>query len=146
MLFRQLSAALLVVAVSLLLAGCSPAGDRPPLGTVTGKVTVDGQPLSGVIISFMPDSGRAATATTNDQGEYQLIYLDGVQGCKVGPNTIGFFVPTGGSPSHPIPKKYQEKSDIKVDVKAGKNTFDFDLKSEGTPAKAPPLKAGQVLD
>lgn len=106
---------------------------------------MDGAPLSGVIISFMPDLGRAATAVTDEDGEYDLIYLDGVKGCKIGPNTVVFAAPTGGSPSHAIPKKYQTKSDLQVDVKDGSNTFDFDLKSEPVPA-ASPKKAGPVLD
>lgn len=129
----------------LLVTGCSRPKDMPDLGRVSGRVTIDGQPLAGVIISFMPDKGRAAAATTDSEGRYDLVYLNDYKGCKIGPNTIGFFVPTGGSPSHPIPAKYQNKSDIKVDVKAEANTFDFDLKSDSVPPK-PPRKTGPVLD
>jgi hypothetical protein len=121
----------------LLFAGCG-GGDRPPLGTVTGAVTIDGQPLKGVIVAFMPAEGRPATALTDEQGRYKLEYVDGVQGCKVGPNTVSFFPPTGGSPSHSIPAKYtNNSSEFKVDVQKGRNTFDFELKSE---AEAPQKK------
>jgi hypothetical protein len=125
--------------------GCGGAGDRPPLGRVTGTVTIDNQPLSGVIIAFLPESGRPATAVTDEQGRYELIYLNGVKGCKVGPNTIGFSVPTGGSPSHAIPKKYQDKSELTADVKKGANTFDFNLEPDPA-SKKPQRKAVLVVD
>ena len=138
-------AGLLFLVPALLFSGCGRAKDMPDLGRVTGRVTIDGAPLAGVIISFMPDKGRAAAATTDADGRYDLIYLNDYKGCKIGPNTIGFFVPTGGSPSHPIPAKYQNKSEFKVDVKPEANTFDFDLKSDSAPPK-PPRKTGPVLD
>lgn len=126
-----------------MLPGCGGGSDRPPLGRVTGRVTIDGQPFSGVIIAFLPESGRPATAVTDKDGKYDLDYLD-EKGCKVGPNTIGFMVPTGGSPSHAIPKKYENKSDLVRDVKDGPNTFDFDLESDGE--KPPPRAANPVVD
>ncbi|MBI1345733.1 hypothetical protein GC163_05535 [bacterium] len=125
--------------------GCGGQGDRPPLGYVSGKVTVDGEPFKGVIITFMPDEGRSASAETNDKGEYELSYLHGVKGCKIGPNSVVFFAPTGGSPSHAIPKAYQERSDLKADVKKGSNEFNFDLKADAPGKPAPKLK-GPVLD
>lgn len=143
--FPKLASVPIMFALALLLVGCGAPSDQPPVGRVTGKVSVDGEPLAGVIISFMPDLGRAATAVTDGDGEYDLIYLDGVKGCKIGPNTIVFAVPTGGSPSHAIPKKYLAKSDLKVDVKAGSNEFDFDLKSEPA-AATPPKKPVSVID
>lgn len=127
MLWLRSRGSLLTLCV-LLLAGCS-GGDRPPLGSVTGTITVNGEPFSGVIVSFSPESGRPSTAITDDSGRYTLQYTEGVNGCKVGPNTVGFFPPTGGTMSHSIPAKYQGATDLKVEVKSGSNTFDFDLKS-----------------
>jgi hypothetical protein len=129
-------------------AGCG-GGDRPPLGKVTGDVTIDGQPLKGVIVAFMPAEGRPATALTDDQGHYSLEYVDGVQGCKIGPNTVSFFPPTGGSSSHPIPAKYtNNSSEFKIDVQKGRNTFDFELKSDpqAPQKKIPAGKTPVVLD
>ncbi len=71
------------------LVGCTPS-DQPPLGRVTGKVTLDGEPLAGVIVNFQPESGRVATAETDAQGNYDLVYIYGTNGTKVGKNTVSF--------------------------------------------------------
>jgi hypothetical protein len=57
-----------------------------------------------------------------------------------------FAVPTGGSTSHPIPAKYQTKSDLKVDVKDGNNTFNFDLESGPSGGNTAKPKPGVVVD
>ncbi len=59
-----LKALCLVLLVSAV--GCTPS-DQPPLGRVYGKVTLDGEPLAGVIVNFQPESGRVATAETDAQ-------------------------------------------------------------------------------
>lgn len=70
--------------------------DLPPLGSVSGTVTVDGDPLVGVAVQFTPlddvrkDGGdgpqriRTATGVTDENGYYTLYYLDGVKGAPVG--------------------------------------------------------------
>jgi len=111
------------------LVGCSQS-DRPALGRVSGKITMDGQPLEGVIINFRPDVGRTATAETDAQGRYDLEYEYQVKGAKLGPATASFVWPTGVEGQKGIPSKYSEKSDIKFEVKSGSNTFDFDIKTK----------------
>lgn len=111
------------------LGGCS-SSDRPPLGRVSGKVTYDSKPLAGVIINFQPDTGRAATCETDADGNYDLIYTYNVKGAKVGSNTVSFAWPTGAEAKVRIPPKYGEKSDIKVEVKSGRNTFDYNIESK----------------
>lgn len=115
---------------AILLGGCRDTGDRPPLGQVSGTVTLDGEPLAGVIVMFKPDSGRPATGETDGAGKYVLVYRYGVNGAKIGPNTISFSWPTGESGSQSIPDKYGAKTTLKEDVKAGRNTFDFALTSK----------------
>lgn len=141
----RLTSQFLMLGTALLLSGCGQ-GDRPPIGTVSGTVTMDGEPFSGVIVSFMPESGRPATGISDDSGRYSLEYVQGVKGCKVGPAKVVFFAPTGGTMSHAIPPKYQAESELSADVKSGSNTFDFDLKSspDGGPAKSA-AKAAPVM-
>ncbi len=117
------------LALVALICGCSQS-DRPPLGRVTGTVTFEGQPLAGVIISFQPDTGRAASCETDANGYYDLIYTYQVKGAKVGPNTVSFAWPTGVEGKKAIPAKFGEKSDIKFEVKSGSNKFDFDIKAK----------------
>lgn len=122
---------ILTVSIALLslIGGCG-RGDLPPLGDVSGKVTLDGEPLVGVIINFKPESGRAATATTDEEGNYTLTYTYGVKGTKLGPSTVMFEWPLGES-GRKIPAKYVGlNSELKVDVGDGGNKLDFELKSK----------------
>lgn len=135
-----------IMGLFLVQLGCSQ-GDRPPLGYVTGTVTIDGEPLAGVVVAFLPDNGRPGVGMTDEEGKYELEYVAGAKGTKIGPTTVGFMVATGVTPSHPIPAKYENRSELKVDVERGKNVFDFDLESDSKAAKkAPAAKSGNVID
>jgi hypothetical protein len=55
-------------------AGCS--GNGPALVPVSGQVTLDGKPLVGKTLKFVPEPGtpgQGAGATTNASGEYTLL-------------------------------------------------------------------------
>ena len=122
---------ILTVSIALLslIGGCGRGG-LPPLGDVSGKVTLDGEPLAGVIINFKPDVGRAATAVTDEEGNYTLTYTYGVEGTKLGPSTVMFEWPLGES-GRRIPSKYVGlNSELKVDVGDGNNEHNFELVSE----------------
>src|SRR5262245_42383990 len=66
--------AFLLVLLPLLLAGCSRV---PPMGTVSGVVTLDGQPLPDVEVQFLPDPeqgtcGATASCYTDEEGRFTL--------------------------------------------------------------------------
>lgn len=143
--FRPHHPLLICVMTGMILSGCGGA-DRPPMGYVTGVVTVDGDPLGGAIVSFKPEVGRAALGVTNEDGTYELKYIHNEKGCKIGPNYVTFSSPTTGTVTHSIPPKYLVQSDLVVDVKRGKNTFDFELESDTTSAKKPPARPRPVID
>ncbi len=109
--------------------GCAPS-DQPPLGRVFGKVTLDGQPLAGVIVNYQPESGRAATAETDAQGNYDLIYVYGTNGAKVGNNTVSFRWPDGAEGKKALPKRYTGVTKEVVEVKSGRNKMDWELSSK----------------
>ena len=132
------------IGATLCFQGCG-SSDRPPLGYVTGTVTIDGMPLEGVIVTFKPESGRPGVGTTDSKGHYELKYTNAVKGTKVGPSTVVFMAQTGINPSHPIPARYQSGELYKVDVKSHGNKLDFDLESDGKVAK-PAVKKGIVAD
>jgi len=118
-------AAMLVIGV-----GCSErASDMPELGQVYGTVTLDGKPLSDVSILFEPETGRTSMAKANAEGVYEAMYLIDAEGVKLGPCLVR--VEWGIDESGPaIPAKYGSKSELKLDVKPGDNSFDIEMKSQ----------------
>ena len=130
---------------SLLLAGC---GDGK--STVTGTVTMDGTPLTGGNVSFMPEGGGPmASGAISETGEFTL-YTNANPGAAPGKYKVTVnppFEASGGSAgdgstSQPsgnekkvrsIPQKYQNSSttDLKAEVKAGANDpIKIELKSK----------------
>ena len=64
---KQIFALLSVVAL-LTSVGCGPG-----VTTVSGTVTLDGEPMEGLIVAFTPDGGGPSGAGTTDaQGKYTL--------------------------------------------------------------------------
>ena len=134
------------------LVGCGGGGpdDMPEIGAVTGTVTVDGQPGANLIVSFQPEGGRPSMGTTDASGKYELVYSRDAKGAKIGKNLVTISTAVadaryeaGGTEAvaskdkepaaDPIPAKYNsmamENPDMTVEVKAGANTFDWDVKS-----------------
>ena len=128
----------LVCALITFSVGCGGSSDQPELGYVSGVVTLDGKPVAGVNVVFKPDVGRAAAANTDAEGSFTLQYLDGVEGCKVGPNTVSFDWPPGSTNAVGIPAKYNGAEAFKFDVKSGSNTFELTMVSDGSPTVTPP--------
>jgi len=131
------------------LAGCSGPTDAPELGQVTGTITMDGKPLSGVAVMFSPLDARPAQGKTDAEGKYELNYVRSTKGTKLGKNKVQIGsteeeddpeAATGDdaapakkpakSSKVTIPAKYNTKTELEVDVKAGDNVFDFKLESK----------------
>ncbi|MEW4453179.1 carboxypeptidase-like regulatory domain-containing protein [Bremerella sp. JC817] len=154
---KAIQAAYLVVALSVMLLtlpGCGGPSDQPELGQVTGTVTFDGAPLSGIVVVFQPDDGRPARGRTDADGKYELTYIRSTRGTKIGHNRVEIAPseedadeepseaeadPDGRAPTRPkkfksnkprIPARYNIKSELEADVQPGENTFDFDLTSK----------------
>src|SRR6266852_2932215 len=66
--FRLIPAITAVV----IMAGCSSGPIAPPLGMVKGKVTLDGKPIEGLVVLFMPENGRSSSGMTDKEGNYSL--------------------------------------------------------------------------
>jgi hypothetical protein len=136
----------MVASFAVNLAGCGGPGDRPEIGQVTGTVTMDGAPLKGVQVMFSPTQGRPATGVTNAEGKYKLRYVRETFGTKIGKNSVqigateGEDEPESGDDATPtkkkkggkvqIPARYNTKTELEADVKAGENVFDFKLESK----------------
>ena len=128
--FRPSLHSLLVLAL-LALAGCGRS-DRPPLGNVSGTVTLDGAPLAGALVVFTPDGpGRSAIATTDTAGRYELSFLRDIAGANVGSHTVRITTATedrGGKEI--LPDRYHVKTELTATVEAGTNTLDFALETK----------------
>ena len=82
---------LILPLVAVLVAGCS----GPKLVPVTGKVTLNGQPLKNVRVDFHPDpdqgtTGPSSTGTTDDSGNFTLVCEErgGAAGAVVGHHRV----------------------------------------------------------
>jgi hypothetical protein len=122
------------------LEGCGGAA-----ASVSGKLTLDGQPLAGndrvrVTIMFYPQAGGVpAAALADEQGRYSLS-----TGSQVGLAPGDYVVVVAATESEPpatasaeprkrvvSPPRYADpkKSMLSAQVKPGRNAFDFDLTS-----------------
>lgn len=127
---------LLIAALLLFgLAGCGGSQGR-----VSGQVSVDGKPLTKGDISFSPTGdGVAATGQINASGNYSLLVGTSADippgSYRVTVVAVEPIAPTAEHleplPTLLTPKKYSNAAttDLTAEVKAGSNTFNFDLKS-----------------
>jgi hypothetical protein len=105
---------------------------------VEGTVTYDGQPLKAGTIAFMPadGKGRKGGGTILD-GKYHVLVNEGL---KAGSYLveIRWAKPTGKKfksetgevlevTEEGLPAKYNDKSELKAELKPGKNPVNFDL-------------------
>ena len=86
----------LLVAIFLLACGTGCGGESFTLAPISGRVTVDGQPVGGLHISSEPIGGSDrplpgpdSTAVTDADGHFELYTTDGNRrGAVVGPSRI----------------------------------------------------------
>ncbi len=126
-----MAACLLGMAVIFGISGCEKS-TRPKLGTVHGKITLDGKPLKGAGVGFRPESGgRESMGATDEDGNYSLNYIRDIQGAAVDWHTVRVSTanPRAGKPEL-VPKQYNTASTLRKEVVAGDNVINFDLKSK----------------
>lgn len=132
-----------LVVACFLHTGCGEKlpSDLPPLGTVSGLVTLDGKPLPRAMITFVPlQAGRPSTAVSDDNGHYVLTYDSSHAGAAVGKHRVSVstavaaeydenqkLVPGTGI-KESVPGRYHSPSTLELEVSAGENTLDLDLK------------------
>ncbi len=135
----------LAVLMCVAMAGCTAQAELDPLPrvTVSGKVTIDGQPMPAGTIQFNPTASTESVTAVGEivDGKYTIdrtqgpvpghfrIQISGQPHVTIGPNEE----PGGTSRrvKETIPARYNVKSELERDVKAeGPNEFDFDLKSK----------------
>ena len=131
-----------LVVVLLILINAAGCGDGRRAGTVSGKVTVKGQPLAEIGVNFEPQgegAGRGSFGRTDSSGNYTLQFIDNDQaGAMVGQHQVTFRDLLSSTPQESdagpmkkqtfrFPQKYMSEP-LPFEVKPGANQADFDLK------------------
>ncbi len=123
-------AGLLVCALTF--SGCESTN----LCDVSGTVTVDGTPIEAGSITFLPADGKAQTAGGKiENGKYSVqvpigtakvsISYPKAAGAKKLYNTSDS--PVGTMWKEGLPARFNEKTELTFEVKAGKNVKDWEL-------------------
>ncbi|CAN5443225.1 hypothetical protein BH11PLA2_BH11PLA2_15160 [soil metagenome] len=121
------------LAILLAVSACSKA---PDIGTVSGTITLDGQPIPGSLIRFIPVDGSNQPAdfiitdgtyvVTIAPGEKRVeIFWLKEEGSKGDTATQGTLKQT-----QMIPENYNTKSTLTFTVALGSQKKDFELKSK----------------
>jgi hypothetical protein len=82
----NLSTSLLTLCVFVLICGCSDG--RPSRIPVSGKVTIDGVPLSKGSIQFVGGTGRPSRGAIQPDGKFSLMTYEPGDGCPPGTYTV----------------------------------------------------------
>jgi hypothetical protein len=125
----------LLAASAVMASGCqSRAPGTPDLAPVSGTVTVDGQPADKVVVSFEGPGNKVSFGNTDTTGRYELNYIHQSKGAVIGANTVKITTrleaPSPAGYVDPIPAKYNDRTTLKADVKAGPNMINFELKTK----------------
>jgi hypothetical protein len=127
--------ALFTIALLGMLVGCSSNTSAE----VTGIITVDGQPAEKGSISFIPVDGKTTTeGGVIENGKYTAKSAIGAMKVQIRvPKVTGKkqlyddkkaeFVPTY---SETLPRKYNTDTELRLDVKPGKNEKDWELSTK----------------
>jgi hypothetical protein len=133
---RNAIVSLCVVVCAVALAGCAKKTNR---GTVTGDVTLDGQPLKSGVIHFESFDGKAAAADAMIvDGKYKVELSPGDKRVSISAPKVTGKRRAYDTPDSPtvdivqelLPAKYNAQSDLTQKVDAGSQEKDFDLKSK----------------
>ena len=119
--------------LSFFLVGCGDG--RPSRVPVSGRVTIDGKPLTAGYIQVCPANQRAATGTIGPDGRFKLTTFDPNDGCIVGkhPVAVGGREQKVSSFLWLAPKKYGDlnTSGLEVEITGPTDNVEINLTWDG---------------
>jgi hypothetical protein len=126
--------AAIVLSIIISATGCDQG---PPTGLVTGTVKTDGQvPPPGSSITFFPADGKSpSTGAVLNEGRYSVRVPVGMArveiraprpAAKSSANAEGPGA-EGGLIEESLPEKYNDQSELTLDVKSGSNEKNWEL-------------------
>ncbi len=133
----------------VLLGGCGEGG--PSLGSVSGKITLDGEPVKGAIVQFIPQGpgGTPSYGLSDKEGIYKMEFSSSASGVLTGKSLVRISsnddVTINGktySSVEVFPDKYNEGSEVIADIVAGENKLDYACESTERSKRAMSRKRG----
>jgi len=125
---------LVPLSILCLLSGCGGGGEHFDVAPVSGRVTVEGEPVSGGMIQITPQGagegtnpGKTGIAEIGSDGTFSVTTYTPGDGAVVGTATI-----TAGATDPDSPWKKELKSPATVEIGPGQNQLTVDIKSDGT--------------
>ena len=114
----------------MVFAGCSGSGQD--VAPVSGRVTLDGQTMSGARLMFQPEAvgGSPSYGTTDQEGRYELSYKRGEKGAIVGTHSVKIEAGASaeGAKTRALPARYNSQTELRREIKSGEdNVIDFEL-------------------
>jgi hypothetical protein len=129
---RRYPLALILAIGFLSCSGCG--GSKEKVVAVSGTVTHNGQPVPGIVVSFVPEAQTetgVSTGETNESGKYNLtVVKTGSSGAVVGTHKVWVSLPR---------EPYVEPGDKEASAKLNK------LKKKASPTAKPPADVADIL-
>ncbi len=101
--------------------------DLPKLAKVTGRVTLNGQPLAKAVVRFRSNGKAPTQGVTDASGRFEIFWDPKTPGAIVGKNRVDIRIDHQGKSSADDTEVFTSGTPITVDVKEGQNDFRFDL-------------------
>jgi hypothetical protein len=126
----------LFVAIALPCLAAVGCGDNAT--TISGAVSINGEPVKEGTIGFFPVDGNARTTGTKIRdGKYSAEVSPGAAKVEIRVSKVvgeSKLYDTPNSETRPIrrevlPPKYNNETELQVEIKAGRNESNFDLKT-----------------
>jgi hypothetical protein len=116
-----------------------------PIADVSGTVTVNGKPVEGVLVTFIPKAKfRPSVGFTDAQGHYQAQFVTQKSGVAIGPCVVQFSIFRGASTHNYLPKEFNDQAatnpEFNLDIPAKGLIFNYDISFAG---EIPPYDPGQ---
>jgi hypothetical protein len=124
------------VALLSLITGCGPESN---VGLISGTVSIDGKLPDKGSISFIPVSGKGPTAGTEiKDGKFTSQAAIGECKVEVRVSKVVGKKKLYDTPDSPVqdmmeeilPAKFNEATELRIEIKKGTNTKDWDLKTK----------------
>ncbi len=126
-----------------IVAGCGGGVELPPLASVSGKVTNGGEAVANANVVFTPvakgENQRPSSATTDSEGNYELMYNVDKAGAVLGQHTATLELNSGGEGDYEEADNPEDAKDtaglparasdgsIKMEVKEGTNDLNIEV-------------------